>query len=178
MEEPHPRGPTSRRARRSVAGGLVVPLPQDWRSCVLPLVGLATPVGLLVVNASAWVILHLGAFRLGIAISAFISGLTLNGLTGVSAYRYMRARWPAFLLSRESHRLLVFWIGFVVVVVTAVLAAVFSFIGMENPRQLPNGIAVITALAAVGVPLLLSWTLQRRRHRVPPPTAASPPRRP
>ncbi len=148
-----------------------MPLPEDRRACILPVVGLATPVGLLVVNASAWVILHLPAFRLGIAISAFISSLTLNGLTGVNVYRFVRGRWPDFLLSRQEHQLLVFWMAFVVVVVTAVLAALFSFIGMENARQLPNGIAVLTALGAVGVPLLLSWGLVRGRRRdatVPP----------
>ncbi|HVA21871.1 MAG TPA: hypothetical protein VNN74_07230 [Candidatus Micrarchaeia archaeon] len=165
MEETRQGRLRGRRARRAVAGGLFVPLPQDRRSCILPLIGLATPVGLLVVNASAWVILHLGAFRLGIAISAFVSSLALNGLAGVNVYRFVHGRWPDFLLSREEHQLLVFWLGFVVVVVTAVLAAVFSFIGMENAHQLPNGIAVITALGAVGIPLLLSGGLSRWRRR-------------
>ncbi|HUY96880.1 MAG TPA: hypothetical protein VMW47_04515 [Verrucomicrobiae bacterium] len=165
MKQQGPDRQPGRRARRGVGGGLYVPLPQDRRTCVLPIIGLATPVGLLVVNASAWVILHLGAFRLGIAISAFISSLALNGLTGVYVYRFIRGRWPGFLLSREEHQLLVFWIAFVIVVVASVLAAVFSFIGMESSRQLPNGIAVLTALGAVGVPLALSWGLGRWRGR-------------
>src|ERR1035437_8553282 len=62
-----------RRSRGPVQSGLFIPLPGDWRTCILPVIGLATPVGLLVVNFSAWVISQLGAFRWGVAVSAFRS---------------------------------------------------------------------------------------------------------
>jgi hypothetical protein len=51
-----------RRSRSAVQNGIFIPLPEDWRSCVLPIIGLATPIGLLMVNFSAWVISQLGAF--------------------------------------------------------------------------------------------------------------------
>ncbi len=160
----------ARRTRSALTSGLYVPLPQDWRACILPVIGLATPVGLLTVNVSAWVISHLGAFRSGVAISAFVSAIVLNGLTGLNLYRYVRQRWPDFLLSRAEHAVVVFWSAFVVVVLTAVFAAVFSFIGMENPHQLPNGVAVVTALLGVALPLGISWMLGRtRRVRSRPP---------
>ena len=42
---------------------------------------MVTPVGILAVNASAFVMVHLSAFRLIIAGCALLSGLVLNGLT-------------------------------------------------------------------------------------------------
>ena len=167
------RAVRGRRARSALTSGLYIPLPQDWRACILPVIGLATPMGLLTVNASAWVISQLGAFRSGVAVSAFISAIVLNGLTGLNLYRYVRQRWPAFLLSRPEHAVAVFWISFVLVVLTAVFAAVFSFIGMENPRQLPNGIAVVTALVGVALPLGVSWLLGRTRRVRPSPPGRS-----
>src|SRR2546423_8969500 len=52
------------------------------REFALLALGVITPVGILAVNASAFVMVHLEAFRTGIAACALISGLVLNGLTG------------------------------------------------------------------------------------------------
>src|SRR5712692_7182955 len=50
------------------------------REVVLLTLGVITPVGILAVNLSAFVMLHLTAFRLVIAGCAVLSGLVLNGL--------------------------------------------------------------------------------------------------
>lgn len=158
--EPGGRG---RHGRWPAQNGIYIPLPQDWRSCILPVIGLATPVGLLVVNFSAWVISQLGAFRWGVAVSAVISALILNSLTAINVYRYVRNRWPDFILSRPEHENLVLILAVFIVIVIAVLSAVFSYVGMSNPKDLPNGIAVITGFVGVVIPLGLILGLNRRR---------------
>ncbi len=142
---------------------MFIPLPQNWRTCVLPLVGLATPVGLLVVNFSAWVISQLGAFRWGVAVSALVSALILNSLTGLSVYRYVRNRWPDFVVSRQENESWVLVGAILVILAVAILSALFSYVGMANPKQLPNGIAVLTGFVGVVVPLALILGLNRRR---------------
>jgi len=52
-----------------------------------------TPVGILAVNVSAFVMTHLAEFRMGIAALALLSGLVLNGLT---------AWWLLRLASRSA----------------------------------------------------------------------------
>ncbi|HKF74544.1 MAG TPA: hypothetical protein VKF59_00240, partial [Candidatus Dormibacteraeota bacterium] len=54
---------------------------QRRREIVFVVVGASTPVGILAVNASAFVMQHLGGFRIAIALCALVSGLSLNGLT-------------------------------------------------------------------------------------------------
>ena len=158
--DPEGRG---RAGRAAVQNGIYIPLPRNWRTCILPLIGLATPVGLLVVNFSAWVISQLGAFRWGVAVSAMISALILNSLTALSVYRYVRNRWPDFLVSRQENETWVLVAAIVVILAIAVLSALFSYVGMANPKQLPNGIAVLTGFLGVVVPLALILGLNRRR---------------
>jgi hypothetical protein len=154
-----------RRSGSAVQNGIFIPLPEDWHSCILPVIGLATPVGLLVVNFSAWVISQLGAFRWGVAVSALISALILNSLSAINVYRYIRNRWPDFWVSRVEHENLVLVAAIVIVIVIAVLSALFSYVGMSNPRDLPNGIAVLTGFVGVVIPLGLIIGLNRRRSR-------------
>ena len=52
-----------------------------------------TPLGILAVNASAFVMVHLNEFRVGIAACAVVSGLVLNGLT---------AWWLLRMVSRNA----------------------------------------------------------------------------
>ncbi len=158
--EPGGRG---RHGRWPAQNGIYIPLPQDWRSCILPVIGLATPVGLLVVNFSAWVISQLGAFRWGVAVSALVSALILNSLTALSVYRYVRNRWPDFVVSRQENETWVLVAAIVIILAVAVLSAVFSYVGMANPKQLPNGIAVVTGFLGVVIPLALILGLNRRR---------------
>src|ERR671927_332723 len=50
------------------------------REAVFLVIGLSTPVGILAVNGSAFIMGHLAEFRLAIAVCALASGLSLNGL--------------------------------------------------------------------------------------------------
>ena len=154
-----------RRSRSAVQNGIFIPLPRDWRSCALPAIGLATPIGLLVVNFSAWVISQLSAFRWGVAVSAVISALILNSLSGINVYRYIRSRWPDFIISRPANENWVLILAIVGIVVIAALSAIFSYVGMANPKQLPNGIAVVTGFLGVVVPMGLILGLNRGGRR-------------
>lgn len=156
-----------RRGRGPVQSGLFIPLPEDWRSCILPVIGLATPVGLLVVNFSAWVISQLGAFRFGVAVSAFISALVLNSLTAINVLRFVRRRWPYFIVSRPENGTWVLVGAVVVILATAFLSSIFSYVGMSNPHDLPNGIAVITGFLGVIIPLGLAVGMNRRNKGAP-----------
>ncbi|MHB8395447.1 MAG: hypothetical protein ACYDC5_13350 [Candidatus Dormibacteria bacterium] len=154
-----------RRNGGPVQNGIFIPLPEDWRSCTLPVIGLATPIGLLMVNFSAWVISQLGAFRWGVAVSALISALILNSLSAINVYRYIRNRWPEFIISRVEHENVVLLGAIALVIIIAILSALFSYVGMANPKDLPNGIAVVTGFVGVVIPLGLIIGLNRRRSQ-------------
>jgi hypothetical protein len=121
---------------------------------LLVVIGIVTPIGILVVNASAFVMRNLVQFRLGIAACALVSSLVLNGLT---------ASWLLRLAGRRSisiylqHRDWATIVATIVVIGTSVGAAIFTYIGLNNPTQLPNGLAVITALLALVVPIGITY---------------------
>ena len=121
---------------------------------VLLAIGIVTPVGILVVNAAAFVMRNLQQFRIGIAICALISSLVLNGLT---------ASWLLRLAGRRSISIYVQhqeWAGVIattVVLATSIGAAIFTYIGMGNPSHLPDTLSVITALAALLVPIGITY---------------------
>ena len=121
---------------------------------VLLAVGIITPIGILVVNAAAFVMRNLVQFRIGIAVCALISSLVLNGLT---------ASWLLRLAGRRSisiyvqHRDWATIVATLVVIATSIGAAIFTYIGMSNPNHLPDGLAVLTALAALLVPLAITY---------------------
>jgi D-alanyl-lipoteichoic acid acyltransferase DltB (MBOAT superfamily) len=121
---------------------------------VLLAIGIVTPVGILVVNAAAFVMRNLQQFRIGIAVCALISSLVLNGLT---------ASWLLRLAGRRSISIYVRhqeWAGVIattVVLATSIGAAIFTYIGMGNPSHLPDTLSVITALAALLVPIGITY---------------------
>jgi ACR3 family arsenite efflux pump ArsB len=45
----------------------------------------------------------------------------------------------------------------IIVIGTSVGAAIFTYIGLSNPKELPNGIAVITAVIYLVVPLAITY---------------------
>ena len=113
-------------------------------------VGIVTPVGILVVNGSAFVMRHLAAFRLGIAGAAFISSVVLNGLA---------AWWLTGAARRRRYRLFSEHLRWVIAGAALLVGAIsfgaayFSYVGMREADQLPNSIAVITALLVLAIPL-------------------------
>lgn len=131
---------------------------------VLLAVGVATPVGIIAVNFAAFVMGHLAAFRLAIAACALVSSILLNGLTALWVLRAVAAR--ATSLYTEYRNWLLGAAG-LVVLATAAFAAYFTYVGMQDPRHLPNQIAVITAVLALGVPFVLTWVGRRISERRP-----------
>jgi D-alanyl-lipoteichoic acid acyltransferase DltB (MBOAT superfamily) len=121
---------------------------------LLLLVGIITPVGILVVNAAAFVMRNLEQFRIGIAVCALISSLVLNGLTASWLLRLAGRRQIAVYMRHQE------WAGVIattVVVATSIGAAIFTYIGMGNPSHLPDILSVLTALAALLVPIGITY---------------------
>lgn len=135
------------------------------RDLLLVVFGCFTPVGILAVNAAAFVMRHLTEFRTILGVAALLSTLLLNGLAAGAAIRFAQRNAP--LLYAEYRRAA--WIAaFIVVVGTAAGAAYFTYVGMEDPSQLPNGAAILASVWALGTPFAITYADRRflRRHEV------------
>ena len=123
------------------------------RELVLVALGVITPLGILAVNGSAFVMLHLTQFRIGIAACAVISGLVLNGLT---------AWWVLRLASRNAnpfYREYRTWaIGAAVLIVglTAGGAGYLTYLGLRDPSRLPDPLSVVVATFTLLLPLAVA----------------------
>ena len=136
------------RSRRAFAG---------WPSAtrlVLFAIGVITPIGILVVNGAAFVMRNLAQFRIGIALCALISSLVLNGLAGSWLLRVARRLGLKIYLAHPDWAII---LATVLVLATSIGAAYFTWVGLGDPRHLPNGIAVLTACLALVVPLGLTY---------------------
>lgn len=128
------------------------------REIVLLFLGVITPVGILAVNVSAFVMANLAAFRLGIAACALISGLVLNGLT---------AWWLLRLASRNANPLFseyrVWAVGAAVLVVllTAAGGGYLTYLGMRDPRRLPDTLSMLVASFMLLLPLAVTYAGRR-----------------
>ena len=117
-----------------------------------------TPLGILAVNASAFVMVHLTYFRMGIAGCALLSGLVLNGLT---------AWWLLRLVSRTApplYREYRYWaIGAAVLIVllTAAGGGYLTYLGLGNPQRLPDALSVIVATFMLGLPFAVTLAARR-----------------
>jgi D-alanyl-lipoteichoic acid acyltransferase DltB (MBOAT superfamily) len=121
---------------------------------LLLVIGIITPVGILVVNASAFVMRNLQQFRIGIAVCALISSLVLNGLTASWLLRLAGRRSISIYLQHQEWATV---IATTIVLATSIGAAIFTYIGMGNPSHLPDTLSVITALAALLVPIGITY---------------------
>jgi len=134
-------------------------------------VGVITPAGILVVNASAFVMRNLAQFRLAIAACALISSLVLNGLTASWLLRLARRKALPLYVAHPDWAVI---LATVLVLATSIGAAIFTFIGMRDPNRLPDGLAVLTAFLALFVPLGLTY-LSRILSGQPRPSPFDPP---
>jgi hypothetical protein len=121
-------------------------------------VGVTTPIGILAVNASAFIMLHLQEFRLGIAICALASGLSLNALGAYAALARAYAYAPRLY---TEYRYWLVGIATVVVVAWSVVGAWLTYISMQNPKHLPNLVAVLTALWLLFLPFAVTFISRR-----------------
>jgi hypothetical protein len=142
------------------------------RGLLFGVLAIITPAGLVAVNVAAYVMGHLAAFRAGITVSAVISTVVLNGLTGVTAYRLGVANWPDRWLFAPIRRnsltaVFVFALAF-----GGTLAGVLTYKGLADPKQLPNLSTFVAGLIGLAIPIVLAFLLrqdvsrrERRRYR-------------
>ena len=136
---------------------------QRVREIVFLVIGASTPVGILAVNGSAFVMQHLSQFAVGIAVCALVSGLSLNGLTGWMVL--MRAERFAPQLYAE-YRIWLITAAVLIVLVTAVVGAWLTYLSMQNARLLPNLYAVLTALWLLLLPVLMTFVARRLKNGI------------
>jgi hypothetical protein len=156
------------------------------REAVLLTLGVITPVGILAVNASAFVMLHLITFRLVIAGCAVLSGLVLNGLAAWWLLRLASIRAAALYL---EYRVWVIGAAVLVVGLTAAAGGYLTFLGLRDPRHLPDALSMVVASVMLLLPFAVTFAGRRivglrgiipvgepaRRQK---PGGASPPGRP
>ena len=129
-----------------------------FREVALLTLGVITPVGILAVNASAFVMVHLNAFRIGIAACALVSGLVLNGLTAWWLLRLASRNAPP--LFRE-YRTWAVGAAVLVVLLTAAAGGYLTYLGLRDPRRLPDALSVIVATFMLALPFAVSIVARR-----------------
>ena len=134
---------------------------QRVREIVFLVIGASTPVGILAVNASAFVMQHLNQFAVGIAVCALISGLSLNGLTAWLALGRAERFAPQLF---AEYRIWLHSAAVLIVLVTAGVGAWLTFLSMQRRDQLPNIYAVLTALWLLFLPVLMTFVARRLKN--------------
>jgi hypothetical protein len=117
-----------------------------------------TPIGILAVNGSAFVMSHLDAFRIIIAGCALLSGLVLNGLTAWWLLRLASLHAPP--LFREYRR----WIigaAVLIVVLTAAGGGYLTYLGLRDPRHLPDSLSMVVAAFMLLLPFAVTFAGRR-----------------
>jgi hypothetical protein len=128
------------------------------REFVLLTLGVITPIGILAVNASAFVMTHLQAFRFGIAGCALLSGLVLNGLTAWWLLRLARRTAPP--LYRE-YRWWAIGVAVGIVLLTAGGGGYLTYLGLRDPKHLPDTLSVVVATFMLVLPFAVSLAARR-----------------
>lgn len=142
-------------------------IPRRAQELVILVVGIFTPLGVLAVNGSAFLMRHLPETRLILAFAALLSGLLLNGLAAYTGLRRARRHVPDLL---HEYRWWI-WSAIVLVVVgSAVVGAYYTYVGLENADALPNGYAVVASAFLLLFPFAI--TVVARRLDRPPASGA------
>ncbi|MHB8589719.1 MAG: hypothetical protein ACYDA0_12845 [Candidatus Dormibacteraceae bacterium] len=128
------------------------------REIVLLTLGVITPVGILAVNASAFVMVHLTQFRIGIAACALVSGLVLNGLTAWWLLRLAPRTAPP--LYRE-YRWYAISVATLIVLLTAAGGGYLTYLGLRDPKRLPDVLSVFVASFMILLPFAVTIAARR-----------------
>jgi hypothetical protein len=96
---------------------------------------------------------HLAAFRIGIAGCALVSGLILNGLTAWWLLRLASRNAPP--LYRE-YRAWAIGAAVLIVGVTAGGGGYLTYLGLKDPSRLPDPLSVVVATFMLGLPFAVS----------------------
>ena len=128
------------------------------REIVLLTLGVITPLGILAVNGSAFVMVHLAQFRIGIAGCALVSGLVLNGLTAWWLLRLASRTAPP--LYRE-YRWYAIGVATVIVLLTAAGGGYLTYLGLRDPKRLPDVLSVFVASFMILLPFAVTIAARR-----------------
>lgn len=131
---------------------------QRFREAVFVVIGASTPVGILAVNGSAFIMQHLGQFAIGIGVCALISGLSLNGLTAWIVLGRAERFAPQLF---AEYRIWLLVAAVVIVTVSAGVGAYLTYYSMQKPDQLPNIYAVLTAVWLLLLPVLMTFVARK-----------------
>src|SRR6202521_1914207 len=128
------------------------------RESILLTLGVITPLGILAVNVSAFVMAHLAQFRTGIAALALLSGLVLNGLTAWWLLRLAnRNAGPLF----REYRLWAIGVAVLIVALTAAGGGYLTYLGMRDPKRLPDTLSMVVATFMLLLPLAVTFAGRR-----------------
>src|ERR1700716_376991 len=130
-----------------------MPRSRRVREAMLLTLGVLTPIGILAVNASAFVMGHLTQFRVGIAACALVSGLVLTGLTGGWLLRLASRTAPP--LYRE-YRWWAIGVAVAIVLLTAGGGGYLTYLGLQDPKRLPDFLSVVVATFMLVLPFAVS----------------------
>ena len=114
--------------------------------------------GILAINASAFVMVHLTQFRIGMAACALLSGLVLNGLTAWWLLRLASRHAPP--LFRE-YRVWAIGLAVLIVLLTAAGGGYLTYLGLDNPSRLPDMLSVVVASFMLLLPFAVSVAARR-----------------
>jgi hypothetical protein len=128
------------------------------RESVLLALGVITPLGILAVNISAFVMSHLAQFRIGIAALALLSGHVLNGLSAWWLLRLAcRSAAPLF----AEYRRWAIGAAVLIVALTAAGGGYLTYLGMRDPRRLPDTLSMVVATIMLLLPLAVTFAGRR-----------------
>ena len=101
---------------------------------------------------------HLTQFRIGIATCALVSGLVLNGLTAWWLLRLASRNAPP--LFRE-YRTWAIGIAVLIVLLTAAGGGYLTYLGLQDPRRLPDSLSVVVAAFMLVLPFGVTFAGRR-----------------
>jgi hypothetical protein len=101
---------------------------------------------------------HLTQFRIGIAACALISGLVLNGLTAWWLLRLASRNAPP--LFRE-YRTWAIGAAVLIVLVTAAGGGYLTYLGLRDPKRLPDSLSIIVATFMLVLPFAVTFAGRR-----------------
>lgn len=101
---------------------------------------------------------HLYAFRIGIAACALLSGLILNGLTAWWMLRLASRNAPP--LYRE-YRKWAIGAGVLIALLTAAGGGYLTYLGLDDPKRLPDPLSVVVATFMLALPFAVTVAARR-----------------
>ena len=133
-------------------------IPRRAQELIILVIGVFTPLGVLAVNGSAFLMRHLTETRLILAFAALLSGLLLNGLAAYAGMRRARRHVPDLL---HEYRWWIWTVIVLVVVGSAVVGAYLTYLGLVDASQLPNRTAVIASAFLLLFPFAITLLARR-----------------